>query len=245
VTESLLPDDFSIKTYKRELSINGIKLLSPEELWEELHLFEYWSQLIIKDFFKKQKPKVISSIFPSKRPKDAKTIILVGEIASGKTSILTELTKSKLFHYVSARQSLIEILKIPDFKNKDRSEFQEKAQALITSHGGPGTLARNISEKVDHSKITLVDGIRNIATIRELKELIGDCIIVYVDCPRDKALENYKKRAGKHFDNDQFVRAREHPTELELPLILAEADAILFNADDLSTTIKIFSNWLK
>lgn len=244
VLESLLPKDFNHKTYKKELSINGIKLYSPNELWENLHLFEYWSQLIIKNVFDKYKPNVISTISPSKRPKDAKNIILVGEIASGKTSILTALTKSNKFCYVSARQCLVEILNIPDFKNKDRSNFQEKAQELITSPDGPSTLANKICNKINQDKITLIDGIRNISTIKELKNKLGDSIIVYVDCPRDKACENYKKRAGKDFNNYEFVKAREHATEQELPLILAEADAILFNADELQTTINIFKNWL-
>ena len=73
---------------------------------------------------------------------------------------------------------------------------------------------------------------------------MGDCIVVYVDCPRDRALENFTKRAGRKFVNDEFVKAREHPTELELPLIVEEADAILFNADTLEKTIEIFSDWL-
>lgn len=244
VSESILPENFNFKSIKKELSINGIRLQTPEELWENLHLFEYWSQLLIKNYFSEYRPPSISSISPQKRPKDAKHIILVGEIGAGKTSILAALKSNTKFNYISVRQSLVEILNIPDFKNKNRAEFQEKAQALITSSKGPAILATKIAEKTKHNKISLIDGVRNISTIRELKQILGDCIIIYLECPRDKALENYKKRAEEHFNNEEFVKAREHPTELELPLLFSEADAILFNAGELASTIEIFIDWL-
>lgn len=244
VIESFLPENFNYSKYKKELSINGIQLQTPGELWSSFHLFEYWSQLIIKDRFIAYRPKHISTIYPSKPPKNSKTIILVGEIASGKTSILQTLSSKFGYHYISARQCLVEILNIPDFENRNRTEFQEKAQRLITDKNGPNILAKKIFDKVENKTISLIDGIRNVSTIKELKSILGDCTIVYIDCPRDKALLNFTSRSKEENASVAFVNAREHPTELELPLILEEADAILYNADSLDVTIEIFSNWL-
>ena len=244
VLESLLPPKFNYNKYRKELSINGIKLLTPVQLWENFHLFEYWSQLIIRDFFGAYRPRIISTISPLKQPKNSKNIILVGEIASGKTSILEHIAKLKGFGYVSASKCLVEILKIDYQENRNRIYFQEQALKFIETKEGPNRLARQITRKIGRKKITLIDGIRNLSTIKELKAILGDCILVYIDSPRDKALENYKFRSGDAFVNDNFVKAREHKTEQELPFILEEADAVLFNADSLQNTIQIFSDWI-
>lgn len=245
VVEGILPDNFDDTKYKKELSINGVKLLSELEIWENFHLYEYWSQLIIRKFLFRSKPKNLSSISPTNKPKNSKHIVLVGEIASGKTTILKTICNKHCYDYVSTRQCLVKILKIPDFENKNRHEFQEKAQRFIVSNSGPKRLAEEMVDNINPLKTTVFDGIRNIATIKELRKILQDeCIIVYIDCPRDKALENYKKRAGEFFNLQDFIDAREHETEAELHSILEDADAILYNAGILENTIEIFSSWI-
>lgn len=69
-------------------------------------------------------------------------------------------------------------------------------------------------------------------------------VILYVDCPRDLAYHNYRKSSGRNASLHEFAKVREHPVELELPLLKYDADAFLYNADLESDAVEVLMQWL-
>ncbi|HZR67440.1 MAG TPA: hypothetical protein VFB01_00160, partial [Burkholderiales bacterium] len=230
----------------REQSINQIQFLTKRQLWDAYHAMEFWSQLLIREFASDVKPQVISTIVPAARPRTIGHIVLVGEIANGKSSIATALAQKHGYRVISASGTLRRILGVADMGEKHRLEFQEIALKFINTDTGPATLARAIADEIlaGGSGVAVIDGVRQINTLAALRAVLPSVIVLYIDCPRDIACSNYQTRLPGATIS-QFAAVREHEVEAELPLFRYEADAILNNADKFENTMSVLLRWLE
>lgn len=241
----VIPQHAVATDHGREQSINQVQLLTKAQLWEAYHAMEFWSQLLIRQFASDAKPNVVSSIVPATRPRNIGHIVLVGEIANGKSSIAAALSERHGYRVVSASASLRRILKMQDIGEHRRLEFQTIALKFISTEDGPADLARAIAGEIGKEKgIAIIDGVRQLNTLTALRNALPNLMVVYVDCPRDLACQNYQTRLPGA-SVTQFAAVREHEVEAELPLFRYEADAILNNADDLDKTMEVLLRWLK
>lgn len=233
------------KLNSSELSINRLESLSGALLWDCFHQMEFWSQLAVKYLVNESRPDNISRIVPAKRPKDTTAIAFVGEIASGKSSICDAIAERLNANVVSASKCLSDIIGFIPKGENDRSHFQKISLEFIKTANGPTLLATEIYKFVSASKkgINIIDGLRQLSTLSELREKMPGLVVVYIDCPRDKAFKNYKQRSPT-VDITDFSNVREHEVESEIPLFRYESDAVLHNADDFSKTIEVFEKWL-
>ncbi|MBF0274332.1 MAG: AAA family ATPase [Nitrospinae bacterium] len=219
--------------------------MNTELLWEHFYEFEFWSQLVIRSFYKQPKGFKQVVIKPTKFNIFSNVILLVGEIGVGKTIICELLSKKLGFNYVSTRKCVAKLIGMKDFGTKERSEFQKKADEFINSPTGPLDLANEILDKIDSRKenIAIVDGIRHLKTVKELKVLCPGLILIYVDTTRDDAFRNYKNRGSLNIKIHQFRHERFHHVEREIPSIKYEADAYIFNGGNKEELLNEFINW--
>jgi dephospho-CoA kinase len=246
VLQGTLPADFSAATAPTELSIAGVQWHSRRDLWERFHEFEFWSQILIRRFFARDRPGCLTRVLPSSRPDDVQAIAVAGEIASGKTLLCKSLHKKLGFSLVSTRACVSDLTGIPDFGTSNRTQFQEAAQSLIASPSGVDRLAQEIARRAQLAKRqpALIDGLRNTATLQRLRSLLPSLMLVYVEAPRDLAFANYRKRSRrKGATLSEFVQAREHPVEGEITTLRFEADAHLFNAGTRQDVLRAFLRW--
>ena len=68
-------------------------------------------------------------------------------------------------------------------------------------------------------------------------------MVVYLDSPRDFAVENFRARSGARATIEEFVRAREHDVEREVQALRYEADAVLFNCGEKAQLVEAFLAW--
>jgi predicted NUDIX family phosphoesterase len=168
-----------------EKSITQLRWLNLRSLGEELRDFEYWSQLCLATFFplSAQPSYQIRRRAPLRPPH---LLCVLGTLGSGK-SVATEVLK-KEFGYIEINSGRViaEILKIPPIPQSSRKEFQRKAWAFIRKPGGPARLARVLWDRVQESKSerVLIDGIRQPATLNEIKKLAGKIEVGLCIAPR-------------------------------------------------------------
>jgi len=239
-----IPDSFNIKEIDKELSVNGLKFMTPSELWDHFYEFEFWSQLLIRKLFK---PFLVSNpvvIKPNKFNLPSNVLVFVGEIASGKT-ILCEILSQRLgFHHISTRKCVAKLIEMKDFGIENRSEFQKKAELFIKQKNGPKLLAFEIKKLIDQNDgISIIDGIRHLDTLKELKHFYPGLTVFYVDSTRDDAFRNYVIRSDGNSNLDQFREVRIHPVEKEIQMIKYEADAYIFNGGNKNQLFEAFIKW--
>ena len=244
VLKGKIPKDFDINSVGKELSVNGLKFMTPTELYNHFYDFEFWSQLVIKQFYKEPTDFNPVVIRPKKFNINSNLILFVGEIATGKTIICELLSKRLGFHYVSTRKCVARLIEMRDFGTKDRTQFQKKAEAFITAKDGPYILAQEIKKEIEKSDdFTVVDGIRHLATVKELKKLYPELNLIYIDSSRNDSYRNYNNRSKGKANLDQFREVRFHPVEKEIRLIKWEADAYIYNGGDKDQLFNTFIDW--
>lgn len=244
VLEGHIPDSSNIKQVAKELSVNGVKFMSFDQLWQHFYEFEFWSHLIIRKLFHDKLTVSPVVIKPTRFNITSNVLVFVGEIASGKTIICEILSEKLGYNHISTRKCVAKLINMEDFGIKDRTEFQRKAEVFINKKESPFLLANEIRLNIKNSdNIYVIDGIRHIETLRELKKLFPELTVIYIDSTRDDAFRNYKVRCKKEVTIDQFREVRHHPVEEGIQQIKYEADAYIFNGGNKEQLFEAFINW--
>jgi len=117
---------------------------------------------------------------------------LTGSLASGK-GIVSDFLKEKGFVYLSLSDELREIAKERKVEIT-RKNLQDLGN-LLRENFGAGVLAEHVLNKIKNQKYekAVVDGIRNPAEIKVLKEL-KDFFLVSVDAPQEKRFQRLVER---------------------------------------------------
>jgi len=216
-----------------EKSITQLSWLRLSRFNRELRDFEYWSQLCLVEFFpdavQTQPSFVIRRMAPFKR---THTLCIIGEIGSGK-SVTTDVLKRE-FAYTEINSGVVmaDLLGIPAVPQTDREEFQRRAWAFISRRGGPAKLARALLRRVNQSRApVLIDGIRQRATLHELRKQAGSkqIAVLFVYTPPHIAYRFFSQRSARGLDIREFLALRDAPVEAEVRKLIAGADAVLYN----------------
>lgn len=218
-----------------EKAITQLRWISaqvPGRVW--LWNFEYWSQLCLREFA----PRLILARpayrllrrLPLRPPH---VLCVIGPVGSGKT-LATEVLKNDFaYEEINTSEVVAEILGVPPVPYTPRPKFQRLAWGFISEADGPERLARRLLE-IAHEKNTpriLIDGLRQRATLENLKRLAGDqrVGIVFVHTPPDLAYSFYADRIEQGASMDEFLSVRSAPVEAEVESLIAIADAVMYN----------------
>lgn len=126
---------------------------------------------------------------------------LTGRIASGK-GVVAEYLKKKGFEYFSLSQEVREEAKKRGIFI-ERKNLQDLGNALRREEG-TGALAKRFILKMDRNKDYVIDGIRNVGEIEELrKRFRDDFYLISVDADLEMRWRNMQKR-GKESDPNTF-----------------------------------------
>lgn len=235
VLEYVVSDDRAWKRPRgREKSINKVRWLTSASAERELvHHFEYWSQLCIRHF-----APTLAEATPSfrvrraARLKQAHVLVMAGQIASGKTEASRLLKEKCGFQEVNSGEVLASLLQVAPIPSTSRAEFQLAAEDFIRRPSGPRELAKALSLHIGKlSGRVLLDGVRHMATLEELKRQLGrsSVSVVYIHAPFDIALELYREREDPSVSALEFAELRSAPVELDVPRIIDVADAAIYN----------------
>ena len=244
VVEGELPHDFVEGRSSRERAVNDLRLLSPKESWQRFHEFEFWSQLVLKELFPEYRTPVTTVVRPRHRPGEGNTVIVTGEIASGKTTFSELLSKHLGFGVVSTRGCVARVMAIADFGQGDRTEFQRKAAELVAKAEGVERLVDEIASAVSRlSGRAVIDGVRHNRTLEALRGRLGNVIVVFIDCARDDALRNFRRATGRDATVAEFRGARSHHVEEEVRTLKHNADAYVFNGGTPEAMLDVCRGW--
>lgn len=244
VIDGELPRSFAEEHSSRERAVNDLQLLSPTDAWQRFHEFEFWSQLVLREFVGAPTGVPATVVRPRRRTVEADVVVVTGEIASGKSTFAALLRDNCGFSVVSTRACVAALLGLPDFEGGDRAHFQQAAANLVSSDDGTRLLADEIVEAARrHAPPIVIDGVRQRRTIELLREQYPRMVVIFIDTARDLAVRNYRAAAGRLASLDEFRDARSHPVESDVSDLKHEADAYIFNGGEAPDMLSVFKSW--
>ena len=174
---------------------------------------------------------------------------LTGTNGAGKTTVANYL-KQKGFAYFSLSDAIRD-----ELKKQNISETRESLINMgnkLRSEFGAGILAKKIIEKIDLSKDTIIDSIRNAEEVKELKKL-KDFIFAAVDAPIGSRYKRLKERFGRQeeyktleqFRKQEQKEFSEDKTKQQLGICIKMADKVILNDGTITELKKKIDNIIK
>lgn len=217
-----------------EASVSQLKWIDTSGAEIDLLDFEYWSQLCLRNFY----PQFVASkptfrVIKEKVFREPHTLCIIGSIGSGKSVTTQRFCEQAGYVQVNTGRVIAELLGLPPVPTTPRGEFQEKAMEFIRTPDGPKKLAASIDEevrRVGHDRV-IIDGVRQLETLEMLRAIsLRKIACIFVYTPPDSAYEFYTSReAAGELSLSKFMRMYNAPVESEVPSMIQEADAIVYN----------------
>ncbi|MFA6184352.1 MAG: AAA family ATPase [Parcubacteria group bacterium] len=173
---------------------------------------------------------------------------LVGEIASGKGTVVKYLTEkygASNHRFSTMLRDILDRLHI-----KHSRETLQQASSMLRNTYGENILAKVMAgdTKEDKNKIVVIDGIRRVEDIEFLKKN-PDFKLVFVDVSLEKRYERIVKREENSDDKNKTLKDFKFDAQREAELTIAglreQADVILDNNGTLEELEKQIEELLK
>lgn len=227
-------DEYWLRPQAGELSINQLRWVGDGASLFAINEYEYWSQLCLREYYAeivRAQPSV--RVRRASRFSSPHILCVVGEIGSGKTTASEILVDNHGYIEINTGRLVAELVGLPPVPVSPREEFQKRAMEFVGEPGGcmelAGAILRELNS-LDGDRV-LVDGIRQLDTLRYLKVLAGGRRIatLYVHTTPDVAFDFYRSRERQGASMEEFLAVRDSPVEREVPLMIGDADAVLYN----------------
>lgn len=244
VLDAELPAQFAEAHSSRERAVNDLQFMTPSDAWQRFHEFEFWSQLVLREFFRAERRSATTVVRPRRRTVDSDVIVVTGEIASGKSTFVDLLRSQLCFSAISTRTCVAQLLGLPDFERGDRAHFQQAAASLVSSPEGIRLLAEEIVRaSAQLERPLVIDGVRQRQTIQLLREHFPNLVVLFIDCARDDAYRNFGIGTGRDAPLSEFRDVRSHPVEREVAELKHESDVYIFNGGLPADMLMAFQSW--
>ncbi len=224
------------KVSRGEASVNKLRWLDTQRERVNLTEYEYWSQLCWREFF----PDVVQAqpvyrIFRKQPFRKQHLLVVLGCIGSGKSVATDYLSEHLGYARVNSGHVLAKLLDVRPVPGTSRAKFQALAWKFIAKSHGPEKLARALlaaAAKTGADRV-VIDGVRHRATLEAIRRLARVPVaVLFVHATPDIAYEFYKAREHKGratISPQVFLQLMNGDTEHEIPHLMPDADAVLYN----------------
>lgn len=244
-TLSTIPD--TPQDLKGEWDVNELSYVSVEDVEDDLHSFEYWSQLCALQLMGAKpggaRVKRRSSWDPSG---GAQLYVIAGEIASGKSEVSRTIAAELDIPLLSTREVVEGLLGV-NLDEAKRAEFSDLAGQLVSSAVGVKDYATELVKRIREggNSGAVIDGLRHPGILEELRKAGLNPTVVYVQTLPDVALRLYQERRKTEVSVEEFRTVRQHSVERQIPLIAPKADLVIYNFGTLESLQKLVAEELR
>jgi predicted NUDIX family phosphoesterase len=218
-----------------EASINQLRWIDALGETVDIVEFEYWSQLcwrVLSPVMMKAQPTY--RILRKKPFRGKHILVVVGGIGSVKSSATKYLTRNFSYVEVNSGRVLADLLGLAPVPETARPIFQNAAWSFIQDADGPARLAQALLRAVSRSGTdrVIIDGVRQLSTLRSLKATAQVPVaVLFVHAAPDLAFDLYlsRRKGGEPVHPDTFMRMLSAPVEGDVPFMISEADAVIYN----------------
>ena len=218
-----------------EKSINQLDWVDLDTSDLRIEHYEYWSQLLLREFYPATLGRQTLYRVARNSPFRGRHVVaVVGQVGSGKSEACRVLENEFEYAQVNSGRVIADLMDLPPVPKTDRAAFQGAANEFISRYGAVRILAEGLAaEALKQEGNVLVDGVRNIETLDEMRRILGEhgrrLGVLFIDTSPDTAYRFFQSREDPGTDILRFLELRDAPVEREVPLMKSQADAIVYN----------------
>lgn len=171
-----------------------------------------------------------------------RVIAVCGQIGSGKSSIIREISKTYGWNTVSFGAYIKSQIAAD---HPTRTDYQALGEMLFAARGPKGLLEDAIRFGEPHSSTFLIDGVRHVSIVTELRRIYNDVVIIFLDVSDTQRYERFTRRddTDSPMSYDDFVQICSHPIEQGILDLAKIADVVIDGNVDFEVVLtKILSH---
>lgn len=235
---------------KKERWIKAPRFIPIDRVVDELHRYEYWSQLCIQVFWgDRLKLPCRVQPRPDFRLRNQKELLLVtGYVGSGKSEACDLLQERFGFTSVRCSRIMQELIGCGPIEEIGRDGLQQAGYRFIMEQDGHNRLASAIAELIagNPSKHYALDGLRYPETLWALSNMVEKPItIVYIDTTIENLFSNYRDRHEKELSFDEFRQLISHPVEKAVQRFRPISDLTVHNNSTLASYTDVLTEFFR
>lgn len=175
---------------------------------------------------------------------NTKVIAVCGQIGSGKSSIIRELSKTYGWDTVSFGAYIKSQIAAD---HPTRTDYQSLGEMLFATRGPKGLLEDAIRFGKPRSSAFLIDGVRHVSIVTELRRIYGEVVIVFLDVSDSQRYERFARRndTDPPISHDDFLQMCSHPIEQGIPDLAKIADVVIDGNVDFEGVVMKILNYLE
>jgi cytidylate kinase len=171
-----------------------------------------------------------------------KSILLIGEISSGKTTLAKLIATHSNFGYVGFGAFLKE--KFPEYV--DRTDLQNLGEELVNRD--PRQFVTEVILAQGHGNQNLVfDGVRHHAILSVINAISGSCLTIFIDATYEQRLDRYlsRHRVGDDFNRVNFDQINSHPVERGIRELKEFSDVVVPSSENVGNDFDLILPQIK
>ncbi|HXD31597.1 MAG TPA: AAA family ATPase [Pyrinomonadaceae bacterium] len=157
---------------------------------------------------------------------NTKVIAVCGQIGSGKSSIIRELSKSYAWDTVSFGAYIKSQIAAD---HPTRTDYQTLGEMLFATRGPKGLLEDAIKFSNPSSDSLLIDGVRHVSILSELRKIYNDPIVIFLEVVDRVRYERFtgRDKTEPTMSYAKFLDMCRHPIEQGIVAISEIADIVI------------------
>lgn len=169
------------------------------------------------------------------------SIILIGEISSGKSTLAKRLSSELQISKASFGGYLVHYCEVNNIPENQRGDLQNLGQSMIESDA-TGFLKNVIDFSGLKTPNAIFEGVRHHVILKAIQNISKTTQIIYIDATREQRLERFLKRE-KTIDNSrtesEFVAASLHKVEREVAALREFSSIVIESSNSLEDDFSI------
>jgi len=163
------------------------------------------------------------------------SIILIGEISSGKSTLAKKLSSHLKIPRASFGGYLLNYCEKNNIPENLRGDLQDLGQSMIETD--PDAFLNNVIEfSLCNSTNAIFEGVRHHIILDAIAAISKNCVVVFIDATYEQRLSRFLNRE-KEIDNGKtevdFLKASSHPVELQVKELKPRCSFIIASGDSI------------
>ncbi len=174
------------------------------------------------------------------------SIVLIGEISSGKSTLAKKLASQLQIPKASFGGYLLHYCEKNNIPESLRGDLQDLGQSMIETD--PDAFLKNVIKfSLQNSTNAIFEGVRHHVILDAITEISDNCTVVFIDATYEQRLNrflNREKEIDEGKNENDFLKASSHPVELQVKELKPLCSFIIASGDSIEDDFKLLFSFV-
>jgi len=167
------------------------------------------------------------------------SIIFVGKICSGKSSLARSLSK-KIESPIASFGKYVKEYALKNGQSIERNNLQNLGQSFINDD--PENFLKDLIRFTGDSDLIIFEGVRHLVIYNAIKKLSHKSISFYLDVSTDMRFQRFNNRESKSISLTEFLEQDNHQVEKDIDILQPLCDFVINGTQEVDLLVEFIKS---